>query len=81
MKKRIFSLFTSLIMVISMVAVLPAMTAGAEISGDYEYIILSDETVGITRHKGKTYYFTVKAYRTVGGKTYNGKYTTKRVTL
>lgn len=27
--------------------------------------------------KGKTYYFTVKAYRTTGGKTYNGAYTTK----
>ena len=29
--------------------------------------------------KGKTYYFTVKAYRTVGGKTYNGAFTTKSV--
>ncbi|MDE6149979.1 MAG: fibronectin type III domain-containing protein [Ruminococcus sp.] len=29
--------------------------------------------------KDKTYYFTVKAYRTVGGKTYNGNYTTKSV--
>lgn len=29
--------------------------------------------------KGKTYYFTVKAYRTVGGKTYNGSYNTKSV--
>ena len=29
--------------------------------------------------KGKTYYFTVKAYRTVDGKTYNGAYTTKSV--
>ncbi len=26
---------------------------------------------------GKTYYFTVKAYKTYNGKTYNGKYTTK----
>lgn len=32
---------------------------------------------GLTR--GKTYYFTVKAYRTVNGKTYNGAYTTKSV--
>lgn len=29
--------------------------------------------------KGKTYYFKVKAYRTVGGKTYNGAFTTKGV--
>ena len=29
--------------------------------------------------KGKTYYFTVKAYRTVGGKTYNGSYVAKSV--
>lgn len=31
--------------------------------------------------KGKTYYFAVKAYRTVGGKTYNGAYTTKSVKI
>lgn len=29
--------------------------------------------------KGKTYYFTVKAVRTTGGKTYNGSYTAKSV--
>ena len=29
--------------------------------------------------KGKTYYFTVKAYRTVDGKTYNGGFTSKSV--
>lgn len=32
---------------------------------------------GLTNEK--TYYFTVKAYRTVGGKTYNGAYTTKTI--
>lgn len=31
--------------------------------------------------KGKTYYFTVKAYRTVNGTTYNGTYTTKSVKI
>ena len=31
--------------------------------------------------KGKTYYFTVKAYRTVNGTTYNGSYTTKSVKI
>ena len=31
--------------------------------------------------KGKTYYFTVKAYRTVGGKTYNGAFATKSVKI
>ena len=31
--------------------------------------------------KGKTYYFTVKAYRTVSGKTYNGSYTAKSVKI
>ena len=31
--------------------------------------------------KGKTYYFTVKAYRTVSGKTYNGSYTTKSLKI
>ena len=31
--------------------------------------------------KGKTYYFTVKAYRTTGGKTYNGGYAAKSVKI
>ena len=31
--------------------------------------------------KGKTYYFTVKAYRTVDGTTYNAAYSTKSVTV
>lgn len=31
--------------------------------------------------KGKTYYFTVKAYRTVNGTTYNGSYTAKSVKI
>lgn len=31
--------------------------------------------------KGKTYYFTVKAYRTYNGKTYNGSFTTKSVKI
>ena len=31
--------------------------------------------------KGKTYYFTVKAYRTTGGKTYNASYITKSVKI
>ena len=42
----------------------------------------SNKTTSYTKTgltKGKTYYFTVKAYRTVSGKTYNGSYTTKSV--
>ncbi|MGN1133323.1 MAG: fibronectin type III domain-containing protein [Oscillospiraceae bacterium] len=31
--------------------------------------------------KGKTYYFTVKAYRTINGKTYNGGFVTKSVKI
>lgn len=31
--------------------------------------------------KGKTYYFTVKSYRTVGGKTYSGAFTTKSMKI
>ena len=30
---------------------------------------------------GKTYYFTVKAYKTYNGTTYNGSFTTKSVTV
>lgn len=48
MKKRIFSLFTSLTMVISMVAVLPAITAGALVYESFEYLIGDDGNVVIT---------------------------------
>lgn len=43
---------------------------------------VSNKTTSYTKTgltKGKTYYFTVKAYRTVNGKTYNGRYTAKSV--
>lgn len=57
MRKRLFSLFTSLIMVISLVGVLPTITVSAETSGDYEYEIESDyysggKTVKITGYLG-----------------------------
>lgn len=52
MKKRILSLFTSLIMAISLVAVLPIMTVAAETSGDYEYNIIDDGHVKIVKYNG-----------------------------
>lgn len=50
--KKVFSLITSLIMVISMVSVLPVMSASAETYGDYYYNILDDETIEITSYNG-----------------------------
>ena len=44
--------------------------------------ICSNKTISYTKTgltKGKTYWFTVKAYRKVGKLIYNGKYTTKKV--
>lgn len=44
----------------------------------------SNKTTSYTKtglSKGKTYYFTVKAYRTTGGKTYNGVFTVKSVKI
>lgn len=52
MKKRLFSLFTSLIMVISLVSVLPTMAVNARTSGDYEYEIFDDGTVEIISYNG-----------------------------
>ncbi len=52
MKKRLFSLFTSLIMVISLVSVLPTMSVSAKTSGDYEYEILDDGTAKIKKYNG-----------------------------
>ena len=45
---------------------------------------VNNKTTNYTKTKlasKKTYYFTVKAYRTTGGKTYNGAYTTKSVKI
>ena len=45
---------------------------------------VNNKTTSYTKTKlasKKTYYFTVKAYRTTGGKTYNGAYTTKSVKI
>lgn len=50
--KKLMSIFTSLVMVISMVSVLPIFTATAETYGDYEYTVLDDGTVEITKYNG-----------------------------
>lgn len=52
MKKRIFSLFMSLVMAISLVMVMPAAATDTLTSGDYEYIVHDDGTVGITKYNG-----------------------------
>ena len=65
-KKRILSLFTSLVMVISLSGILPAMTAGAAKSGDYEYEILDDGTVEITDYTGSATSLTIPS--TIDGK-------------
>ena len=65
--KKVFSLLTSLIMVISLVGVLPTMSVGALTSGDYEYSILSDGTVEITTYTGSATNLTIPS--TIGGKT------------
>ena len=52
MKKRVSGIFTSLLLVLSMVSVLPVMTASAETSGDYEYVELDDGTIEITKYTG-----------------------------
>ncbi|MGN0601499.1 MAG: leucine-rich repeat protein, partial [Oscillospiraceae bacterium] len=54
MKKRIFSLFTSVIMIISIVGILPAMTAGAATSGDFEYEISDEGVLVITKYNGSS---------------------------
>ena len=67
MNKRLFSLFTSLVMVISLVGVMPTMSVGALTSGDYQYSILSDGTVEITKYNGSATNVTIPS--TIGGKT------------
>ena len=52
MTKRIISLLTTIVMAISLIGVMPAMTVGAETSGDYKYTVLDDGTVEITDYSG-----------------------------
>ena len=56
--KKVFSLLTSLIMVISLLGILPAMSVGAETTGEYKYNILDDGTIEITDYT--TYEIDVK---------------------
>ena len=59
MKKRFFSLLTSLIMVISLVGVVPSMSASAYTSGDYEYFSFDDGTVEIIDYYGSATNLTI----------------------
>lgn len=52
MTKRIISFLTSLLMVISLVSVVPVITASAATSGDYEYSVSRDGTIQITGYNG-----------------------------
>ena len=52
MTKRILNLLTALIMTVSLAGVLPAVMVSAETYEDYEYIVLDDGTVEITKYKG-----------------------------
>ena len=53
MKNRILSLLTTLVMVVGIVGVMPAVSAGALTSGDFEYDVLEDGTVEITGYTGE----------------------------
>ncbi|MBQ9376127.1 MAG: leucine-rich repeat protein [Ruminococcus sp.] len=52
MKAKTISILTAIIMVISMVTILPVMTVSAETYGDYEYTVIEDGTVEITKYNG-----------------------------
>ena len=52
MSKRIISILTTIVMVVSLVGVVPAVTAGALTYGEYEYTVLGDGTVEITDYHG-----------------------------
>lgn len=70
MKKRVFSLFTCLLLAVSLVSVLPTMTAGAAKSGDYEYELYDDGTAYITEYFGSAENLTVPSK--IAGKTITG---------
>ena len=68
MTKRILNLLTVLVMAISLAGVLPAVTAGAYVSGDWEYVRLSATTAQITKFNG-TGVFDVTIPSSLGGYT------------
>ncbi|MBQ9375396.1 MAG: fibronectin type III domain-containing protein, partial [Ruminococcus sp.] len=50
MKRNIFCVLTSLILLLSLLGVMPALTANADVYGDYEYSVLDDGTVEIVKY-------------------------------
>lgn len=66
MKKKLLSMLTTLVMVVSLCGVLPAVTASAKVSGDYNYEILDDGTVEITKYNGSA--TTLSIPSTINGK-------------
>ena len=66
MSKRIISILTTIAMVISLVGLLPAVTAGALTYGEYEYTVLGDGTVEITDYHGNA--TTLAISSTIDGK-------------
>ena len=68
MKKRIISLLTSLVMIISLRGVVPSMTASAETSGNFEYYFCSDGTVEIAKYHGNVWETVLSIPSTIDGK-------------
>ena len=52
MKSRVLNILISLVMLIGVAGVVPAVTVSAKTSGNYEYSVLDDGTVEITKYKG-----------------------------
>lgn len=67
MKKRLFGLLTAIVMIVSLLGVLPAVTASAQIFGDYEYEVLDNGTIELTIYNGNAQ--TVEIPSTIDGKT------------
>ena len=68
MKRKFLSIMTTLVMVMSLAGVLPVVTAGAYVSGDWEYVRLSATTAQITKFNG-TGVFDVTIPSSLGGYT------------
>ncbi len=67
MKKKIISLITTLVMAISLIGVMPVVSASAaEVSGDYMYEVLPNGTVEILYYAGSASSLTIPS--TLGGK-------------
>ena len=80
-------MLTAIIMIVGLVGVMPAVSAGAETSRDFDYEVLEDGTVEITGYTGNATELTIpseiegKSVTSIGDYAFNDCYSLERVAI